>query len=940
MRTNSNKINDSLISSNKSLTNFDKKVRIFYTNQDFVDFTLYQSSEYETFFLKDVKSFAKLKETLSNEFFSFISEFTSDNYLSFLQIKDNNDFANDLKFECPNLDPIANIDGNTDYSFLSDIDSSILSLQNEENLLTNKNFNNFLDDGSSKYDQIFPKITPNLISDAHKDSNSPKNKLRFVSERFEIFDSPDKNLSNNQIKKNVKEIKIVNLDKFESNPDGTSLFKKDKQSNKIDNSEKNIIYLNKDKNPDNVGETCRWKVKLAKTNILYEKWEKEIIVTLETEVPEMPKEKLNRPSSIELRKQLTNHNKEIERLNTELIKLQIERKNPIQKNQKSQKERQEEGQGERQQILTDLYNQIKKLDEEISDLMQQKNLIENDQDKASKEKWNIIKNLTSKKKYTSNDCNKRLDDLHILLQNKFITLDEEKVFIEEQNELKRCSHFIIQKEAKEKYIKEVTEEKKVLARKIRNKQQQIKEISPQIDKVKNKDLNEPVEDVERKYYTRTHSITLQINNIRNDILKHEEIKTTEKADFEKAYQNWTDQHELELKIDWIKNKIAHLIKKKKEEMYQGKLEPQETQMQFKTEFNDKKFLKSRQQSDICKNLMYLLESYNSTEYITYKIEDICVDRKAESIKQEEKKADKLLLARMADNFDNDKVQKNDQDFKKNDTNDELIACENFKQDDRKFATISFYDGSVYEGFQQNNLRDGFGSSVERNGQIYKGEYKNNQRHGKGKLSKNGKTSYEGDWINNHKEGFGTLRHQSSLYTGEFKKDKKNGHGKKISQGKKAEKNWTYEGQWENDNKNGFGTEILKSDRIYRGEWINNQRHGFGTEVDLKGNSYEGYWHFDMKHGKGRQMMANYDQYEGMFNSNKKEGYGEYLFNIGCIFKGNWKNDMFEGKGEFIDPNNYRYEGNFDKGRKHGYGILIYANGDEYRGEFRNDEKCG
>ena len=73
--------NDSL---SENLLNCNKKIRIYYNDEKFVDFTLYQSDNSEILFLKDVDKFKELKDLLSNDFFSFISDFSNDSYLSFL----------------------------------------------------------------------------------------------------------------------------------------------------------------------------------------------------------------------------------------------------------------------------------------------------------------------------------------------------------------------------------------------------------------------------------------------------------------------------------------------------------------------------------------------------------------------------------------------------------------------------------------------------------------------------------------------------------------------------------------------------------------------------------------------------------------------------------------------------------------------------------------
>merc|ERR1719264_1282516 len=66
----------------------------------------------------------------------------------------------------------------------------------------------------------------------------------------------------------------------------------------------------------------------------YEEWEKEIVITLETAIPEMPKEKLTEPNSDDLRKALKDVHADIDSSQTKIEKLKDDRAKAIDEDRK------------------------------------------------------------------------------------------------------------------------------------------------------------------------------------------------------------------------------------------------------------------------------------------------------------------------------------------------------------------------------------------------------------------------------------------------------------------------------------------------------------------------------------------------------------------------------------------------------------------------------
>jgi len=99
---------------------------------------------------------------------------------------------------------------------------------------------------------------------------------------------------------------------------------------------------------------------------LYEKWEKEIEVTLETKLPELPAEKLTEPNNDDLRQKLKDLDKEINQKRDSIVKLKAKRSEAIQEERKAR--------DEKQGNLKGLFNQTRDLNLEITDLNDEKKL--------------------------------------------------------------------------------------------------------------------------------------------------------------------------------------------------------------------------------------------------------------------------------------------------------------------------------------------------------------------------------------------------------------------------------------------------------------------------------------------------------------------------------------------------------------------------------------
>jgi len=111
---------------------------------------------------------------------------------------------------------------------------------------------------------------------------------------------------------------------------------------------------------------------------------------------------------------------------------------------------------------------------------------------------------------------------------------------------------------------------------------------------------------------------------------------------------------------------------------------------------------------------------------------------------------------------------------------------------------------------------------------YKGEVKDFKRHGKGVFTC-GETIYEGFWENDRRNGWGKeINGGSSTYEGHWRNDKQHGHGKlKLKSG-------VFEGNWINGRISGYGAVSLQAKKEETGV-------KFLKKNGLSQKEYEGYW---------------------------------------------------------------------------------------------------
>lgn len=200
------------------------------------------------------------------------------------------------------------------------------------------------------------------------------------------------------------------------------------------------------------------------------------------------------------------------------------------------------------------------------------------------------------------------------------------------------------------------------------------------------------------------------------------------------------------------------------------------------------------------------------------------------------------------------------------------------------ASMSFEDGSHFDGSVVQGKRHGRGTETFPDGKVYSGQY-----------------------ANGTPDGYGTLQQdRGRIYRGQFKLGHRHGFGLQIWPHK------SYEGEWHHNIMHGRG-KVLWSDRsCYTGQLQAGKPHGVGSHQDARGNKYVGKWKRGLRHGDGKEYTAIGDMYHGGFYRGRRNGFGRLLYADGSVYSGGWKRGLRCGRGILVRANGYvEHCGHFD-----------------------------
>mmetsp|Transcript_33800 Transcript_33800/g.84821 ORF Transcript_33800/g.84821 Transcript_33800/m.84821 type:complete len:607 (-) Transcript_33800:429-2249(-) len=177
-----------------------------------------------------------------------------------------------------------------------------------------------------------------------------------------------------------------------------------------------------------------------------------------------------------------------------------------------------------------------------------------------------------------------------------------------------------------------------------------------------------------------------------------------------------------------------------------------------------------------------------------------------------------------------------------------------------------FDGQVYDG-----KKHGHGTMTFCDGSVYEGEWADGRREGFGVLElANGETVYEGLWKDDQPYK-GMLSSPVGKFVGEVVV-KETKRGIQIAKEGQGEMWYTtgdmYTGCWCGDQRAGFGIQRMASGEFYHGTWQKDQRHGHGVLTFVDGTVFDGNWVYGRRDGQGTMLMCTGDKLTGMWKGDQ------------------------------------------------------------------------
>lgn len=216
--------------------------------------------------------------------------------------------------------------------------------------------------------------------------------------------------------------------------------------------------------------------KPSRNQALYDQWEKELEVTLETQLPQLPKDKLEEPSNKELREKLQGLDKDLNAKREEIAKLKVKKAESIEKGRKER----DENKGS----MSGLFNQAKAINNEISALNEEKKHFEVDIEKLTKQKDAIVKTIFGKKIMKATQCEERIEELSRIQRTDRLTATEERAILKDLKELENSLPLIQEADAKDQEMKEVKDKKRTIGKKMHELIEGKNKLNAQIDEAK------------------------------------------------------------------------------------------------------------------------------------------------------------------------------------------------------------------------------------------------------------------------------------------------------------------------------------------------------------------------------------------------------------------------------------------------------------------------
>eukprot|EP00761_Pharyngomonas_kirbyi_P011879 gb/GECH01011905.1/.p1 GENE.gb/GECH01011905.1/~~gb/GECH01011905.1/.p1 ORF type:complete len:435 (+),score=179.97 gb/GECH01011905.1/:1-1305(+) len=151
----------------------------------------------------------------------------------------------------------------------------------------------------------------------------------------------------------------------------------------------------------------------------------------------------------------------------------------------------------------------------------------------------------------------------------------------------------------------------------------------------------------------------------------------------------------------------------------------------------------------------------------------------------------------------------------------------------------------------------------------------------------------------NKQGSGsTLFVNGDIFVGSYENNQRNGKGIYIHFSKRNQDGIIpfYLGEWDHSKRQGCGFQKFEDNSSYNGFWKNGMRHGKGKMNYYNGDIYDGEWKANIRHGQGKYTFKHDgSQFDGEWNEG---GFvkGKWIMANGIIYEGKLKNG--KGRGQF------------------------------------------
>ena len=156
-------------------------------------------------------------------------------------------------------------------------------------------------------------------------------------------------------------------------------------------------------------------------------------------------------------------------------------------------------------------------------------------------------------------------------------------------------------------------------------------------------------------------------------------------------------------------------------------------------------------------------------------------------------------------------------------------------------SISYSDGSRYDGPLYGFYYQGDGVYTDKDGNVYRGYFDMGGLTGSVHVDYADGGSFDGEYLYGERNGYGVERHPTE-----------------------SETEWGYSGNYSGGKENGYGEYTYPDGSTYKGNFKDGMRHGQGVYRFTGGDSYSGEFYNNVIHGVGSYFFSSGRVFSGEF----------------------------------------------------------------------------